>query len=103
MGPFLFSLGARDLMKSCESPLLILYLDGTVCGNPEVVHADLRRILAASDSLGLSVNAGKCEVFIVNGTDNTGGPGAQELKPETACRGTSKNRTRCTPHKKDAT
>ena len=84
LGPFLFSLGIRDLMRSCESPLSIWYLDdGTVCGKPETVHADLRRILAASDSLGLSVNAGKCEVFTVLGTEDTNQPSDQEMHPNT--------------------
>ena len=64
LGPLLFSLGIRDLMKSCKSEVNIWYLDdGTVCGDPKTVHEDLTRILEASNPLGLSVNSGKCEIF----------------------------------------
>ena len=49
LGSFLFSLGIMDLMKSCESELSIWYLDdGTVAGDPSVVHRDLTKILSSS-------------------------------------------------------
>ena len=57
LGPLLFSLGIRDLMKSCKSEVNIWYLDdGTVCGEPKTVQEDLTRIMEASNPLDLSVN-----------------------------------------------
>ena len=64
LGPFLFALGICDMMKSCQSTLSLWYLDdGTLAGDPEDVLGDLAKIQEASDSLGLSVNPSKCEIF----------------------------------------
>ena len=72
LGPFLFSLALMDTIKSCKSESNIWYLDdGTIAGNPDVVKEDLDRILQASDSLGLTVNASKCELFMIP-KDNSG-------------------------------
>ena len=78
LGPLLFSLGIRDLLKSCKSEVNIWYLDdGTVCGDPKTVHEDLTRILEASNPLGLSVNSGKCEIFTIPGA------GREEIQSDT--------------------
>ena len=51
-------------MKSCQSTVSLWYLDdGTLAGDPDTVLGDLSRIQGASDSLGLSVNPEKCELF----------------------------------------
>ena len=71
LGPLLFALGIRDLMNSCQSEVNIWYLDdATVCGDPETVKQDLTRIMAASNSLGLSVNTKKCEIFTLQGSED---------------------------------
>ena len=67
LGPLLFSLGIRDVMKSCESELSVWYLDdGSLLGTPDEVINDLDKILDAADSLGLQINPKKCEVFFTN-------------------------------------
>ena len=66
MGPLLFSLAIQDLVNSCKSELNTWYLDdGLVAGTPDDVHHDLSKILEASNSLGLAVNASKCEFFVI--------------------------------------
>ena len=70
LGPFLFSLGIADLMKSCTSEFSAWYLDdGTLGGNADTIEADFQRIQEASDSLGLQINQSKCEVFFTNKAD----------------------------------
>ena len=67
IGPFLFSLAIRDLMLSCESDLNCWYLDdGTIASSPETVMSDYKKILQCSDTLGLSVNPKKCELYLIN-------------------------------------
>ena len=74
LGPFLFSLAIKDLISSCESELNCWYLDdGTIASNPETVMEDYKKILQCSDSLGLSVNPNKCEIYIID-------PDSQECK-----------------------
>ena len=69
LGPFLFLLAIMDLTKRCESEINLWYLDdGTIAGPPETVYRDLNRILASADTLGLSVNPKKCELFTVTRT-----------------------------------
>ena len=44
LGPFLFSLGVRELMNSCSSESNIGYLDdATLADKPEIVLADLKK------------------------------------------------------------
>ena len=83
LGPLLFALGIRDLMNSCQSEVNIWYLDdATVCGDPETVMQDLTRIMAASNSLGLSVNTKKCEIFTLQGSEDPTGSNTTDLLPE---------------------
>ena len=71
LGPFLFSLAINDLVNSCESPLNSWYLDdGTLGGSVSQVMQDYNRILEATETLGLEVNASKCELFLVNPFSN---------------------------------
>ena len=66
-------------MKACSSEVNLWYLDdGTLGGNPETVQADLARIIAASQDLGLQINSKKCELYIVNASME-----AASLSPET--------------------
>ena len=61
-------------MESCNSEVNIWYLDdATVCGDPDTVLGDLRKIAAASDTLGLSVNSKKCEIFTIHGSAGSNG------------------------------
>ena len=54
-------------MQKCESELSLWYLDdGTLAGDPETVLQDLTKIIESSNSLGLSINPGKCEVYYTN-------------------------------------
>ena len=66
LGPALFCLGIRDLVDSLESPLNVWYLDDCLLGDPALVANDIRRVLDFSETSGLSLNPGKCEVFLVN-------------------------------------
>ena len=70
LGPLYFSLGIRNLMQSCESELSVWYLDdGSLLGTPDQVLDDLDKVLNAADTLGLTVNPSKCEIFFTNGTN----------------------------------
>ena len=67
LGPFLFSLAINDLVKSCESPLNLWYLDdGTLGGSVSEVFRDYNKIQEATSTLGLEINPNKCELFLVN-------------------------------------
>ena len=64
IGPYLFSLGILELMKSCASELNVFYLDdGTLAGPPDVVKSDFAKIIEESRALGLEVNDEKCEIY----------------------------------------
>ena len=63
----MFALGIRDLTNSCQSETNMWYLDdGCLAGDPHQVLQDLQTISAASDSLGLEINPGKCELYFTN-------------------------------------
>ena len=49
-------------------------------GNPETVQADLARIIAASQDLGLQINSKKCELYVVKSNASME---AASLSPET--------------------
>ena len=67
LGPFLFSLGIMDVIKSMKSPLNIWYLDdGTIAGDLKTVLQDYQYILKALQSHGLEVNPTKCEIYLIN-------------------------------------
>ena len=69
LGPFLFSLAIMNLIKSCESELNIWYLDdATLAGDLDTVISDYQKILQVVDSLGLSVNPAKCELYLIKPT-----------------------------------
>ena len=58
--PLLFSLGIMDLMQRSQSGVSLWYLDDRIAaGSPKTAHSDLSKILAASDSLGPTVNSAK--------------------------------------------
>ena len=65
LGPLLFAMGIKDLINNCNSKVKLFYMDdGTLAGRPEEVLADLEKIKAAANSLGLELNTSKCELFI---------------------------------------
>ena len=66
IGPFLFSLGIMDIIKSMNSELNIWYLDdGTLAGDVTTVLNDFKEIIKATESHGLEVNPSKCELFLI--------------------------------------
>ena len=64
LGPILFSLTIQPLLRSLQSELVVGFLDDITIGGPEVcVSDDIRRVVAASKELGLSLNRRKCEII----------------------------------------
>ena len=65
LGPALFNLAIHSLISGLSSDLNIWYLDdGTISGKIEDVLSDLKSIIQLSPSLGLELNASKCEVIL---------------------------------------
>ena len=72
LGPFLFSLATKDLVKACKSPLNIFYLDdGTLGGSDSQVLEDFKLIRENMKRLGLEINSAKCELYLVNHSTET--------------------------------
>ena len=70
LGPFLFSLAIHGLIRTMKSPANLWYLDdGCIAGPPDAVLADLQRIQAATNDLGLSLNSDKCELCFLGQLD----------------------------------
>ena len=83
LGPFLFSLGVRELMNSCSSESNIGYLDdATLADKPEIVLADLKKIVSTSRTLGLQVNAKKYEVYKNENAGGTRNPATELVLDE---------------------
>ena len=81
LGPFLFSLGINGLVKSMKSSANLWYLDdGCIAGPPDEVLADVLRIRAATQDLGLNLNTDKCELCFL-GTQKWEGPTSRARKP----------------------
>ena len=60
LGPLLFCLAIHHNCEQLRSPLSVMYLDDvTVGGSVEDVLHDLD-VIAAAESLGLSLNPAKC-------------------------------------------
>merc|ERR1712020_54115 len=71
LGPFLFSLGIQEIVSSMESELNVWYLDdGTLGGDTNTVFNDLQKIKDATNTHGLEINPGKCELFIISPDPN---------------------------------
>ena len=67
MGQALFSLGIHELASRLESPLNVWYLDdATFGGDLETVLSDFKLLIQESSLAGLHLNAAKCELLIVN-------------------------------------
>lgn len=63
-GPLAFSLSIQPIIEGMASELNLWYLDdGTLCGEPEVVLSDLRKLINECKLIGLNVNPSKCELF----------------------------------------
>lgn len=63
-GPLAFSLSIQPIIEGMASELNLWYLDdGTLCGEPEVVLSDLRKLINECKRIGLNVNPSKCELF----------------------------------------
>lgn len=64
LGPLLFCLTVHPALQTVNSPLLIGYMDDVTVGGPATsVANDLVALQTACASLGLELNAGKCEVI----------------------------------------
>lgn len=69
LGPLIFCLAIQKTITTLESPLNVWYLDdGTIGGPPEVVLEDIRKLMPALSTLGLEVNAEKCELYPCSST-----------------------------------
>ena len=69
-GAALFSLGIDHIVKGIKSEMNLWYLDDSnMADSPEVVLADLRFLLGELEKIGLSINAGKCELTCLNTVD----------------------------------
>ena len=67
LGPFLFSLGIMDIIKSMNTELNCWYLDdGTIAGDVNTVLDCFKKIINAKNTHGLEINPSKCELFIRN-------------------------------------
>ena len=67
MGPLLFSLTINDLVHELSSELNVWYLDdGTLSGSPEMVANDFKKVIEIGQSLGLTINESKCELFFLS-------------------------------------
>ena len=85
LGPFLFSLAIMDLTKDLDSEVNLWYLDdGTLIGSAGSVMSDYKKIKDASNSLGLEVNPGKCEIMLIRPKEDENSTIAKfrELAPE---------------------
>ncbi|XP_073944805.1 uncharacterized protein [Choristoneura fumiferana] len=64
LGPLVFCLAIHGIVTDLASPLNVWYLDdGTIGGDPEVVLADLEKLVPALREIGLEINSGKCELY----------------------------------------
>lgn len=76
LGPAAFSLAIDQCARAMTSPLNIWYLDdATLAGPAETVATDLLTLRSSLSSVGLSLNASKCEVaFLGSPTSPLHGP-----------------------------
>lgn len=67
LGPAIFSLAIHPSIKDLNSKLNIWYLDdGTLGGDATTVLNDLETLIASFDSIGLSLNYSKCELYVTD-------------------------------------
>ena len=67
LGPALFAMGVNHIARSVRSNLNLWYLDDATIGGPaRTVLEDAKKIISLFDSIGLSVNDAKCELYIIN-------------------------------------
>lgn len=65
LGPVIFSLAIQPIIKNLNSKFNTFYLDdGSLGGNADVVYRDLAFIIKEFNSIGLSLNFSKCELFV---------------------------------------
>ena len=89
LGPLLFCLAIHHHCEQLRSPLSVMYLDDVIVGGSveDVLH-DLD-VIAAAESLGLSLNPAKCEIIChdnaVRGQVIVNLPGAVVVDHEKAC------------------
>ena len=70
-------------MNSCSSESNIGYLDdATLADKPEIVLADLKKIVSTSRTLGLQVNAKKYEVYKNENAGGTRNPATELVLDE---------------------
>lgn len=65
-GPPLFCVGIEDMTNSIASVVNLWYLDdGTLGGEPQVVHDDVKTVIEEAAKIGLALNPKKCEILII--------------------------------------
>lgn len=65
LGPALFSLGINSIISELNSEFNIWYLDdGSLGGSASTVLEDLKTIIDRFNSIGLTLNYDKCEIYI---------------------------------------
>ena len=71
LGPMLFCLVVDELAQSLDSPLNVWYLDdATLGGSPESVLENFTTVMEKADELGLELNASKCELLMLGGSED---------------------------------
>ena len=72
LAPPLFCLAINSLVSSLTSPLNVWFLDDGTLGGPatNVLH-DLKKVLAASSAIGLQLNSCKCELILMEDSDQS--------------------------------
>ena len=83
LGPFLFCLGMRDIIKELTSQINVWYLDdGTLIGDVNSVANDFANLKNLAAGIGLQINASKCECAILSRTETIGLETISALAPE---------------------
>lgn len=65
LGPALFCMSIAEMVKSLKSPLNVWYMDdGALAGSIQDVLSDIQKVKDFSLLSGLTLNPGKCEIWI---------------------------------------
>ena len=71
LGPAVFALAVDPCARAVTAPLNIWYLDdGTIAGAADTVAADLRQLRTSLSTVGLRLNAAKCEVAFLGSAES---------------------------------
>ncbi|KAF0306974.1 Retrotransposable element SLACS protein [Amphibalanus amphitrite] len=68
-GPAVFALAIDQVARGVTAPFNCWYLDdGTIGGQVSTICLDLQKLIPAMASIGLSINARKCEIILPDGS-----------------------------------